>query len=1358
MKQKLLMTLMLAVALVWGGKEMRGQVFITELADPNNNANVRYIELYNSGATSIDFTEGSGWRIDKYTNASATVSQTLALTGTIPAGGFYLIATGTDDGDFFTVYGVTANQFDGANDNVAGSNGDDNLEVYNGSGILIDQFGVPGEDGTNTNHEFEDGRAERKATVITGNTTYTFAEWNIWNDTGGAGTTNLPQNAPDDFDPGAWIGASTPTISLSESTLTGFTYESGNGPSPEQSFTAEGTNLTVDITITPPTDYEISTGTGGSFVATDPITLTQSGGTVGTTSIYVRLKSGLSAGDYNSEEIMASSTDATSQTVTCSGSVYEQIGWANLQWPGTGTIARYDDYNVYARVFALGVTDAVGQGAGITAWIGYSTSDTDPSTWTDWVAATYLGDVDVNNDEYIANLGANLSETGTYYYASRFQLGSAPYVYGGFNSGFWDGTTNVSGVLTVTALPQIDWANLQWPGSGSIDVGGSFNVYAQVYKLGITDAAGQGAGITAWIGYSTSNSDPSTWINWITASFGGDAGNNDEYTANISSTLPSGTYYYASRFQLGAADYIYGGYHLDAGGFWDGTTNVSGVLTVNVSGPTNHATNFSATANASNKITVSWTDAIPFVEGYLIKGSTIGYADIIDPVNGIEESDGLLVQNVSAGIESYQFTGLTELTTYYFKIYPYNGTGTEIIYKTDGSVPEANASTLAIPFVIINEVDSDTPLTDVAEFIELYDGGVGNTDLSGLIVVLFNGNGDISYDAIDLNGYSTDVNGYFVIGSTGMGTDIEKSPGSSGWLQNGADAVALYVGDLSDFPNGTPVTTLNLIDALVYDTNDSDDTGLLVLLNEDEPQVNEGEYASSDLFSMQRIPNGTGGQRNTSTYDMTLPTPDAENEFGNITWSGASSNDWHTIANWDFGVPTASTNVIIPANPTNYPTIASAASCNNLTIESSATGTGSLLGQSYLTVSGTTIIERYATANGWHGIAGPLDNDDFNSLYFGGSPNVWAMYYIEAEDDYEYVNDLNTDLGDAKGWMVWIGGATPQTFEFTGALRSSLIPLNLTHTDHPTKETGYNFVGNPYPSAIDWDAATGWTKTNVDGGIWIWNPAITNWSTYNVTGGTNLGTQYIPVGQGFFVQVNAASSTGTLGMTTEVQVHNNVAFMAPSSLPSNLIKLKLADGEKSDESIIQLNASATEGYDGQFDMHKMFSWNEEQPQIYSTANNFMAVNVLPEGTVSVPMDVRGVDGNEMTISLEAVSDFDHVYLSDDFTGVQTELTEQPYTFVYDASQTDRFTVYFTIVSTTENALDNIRVYSFDKQVRLEIPMQVNVNVEVVNMLGQTVRNMDAHMGTTDIHLDHGGYYLVKITGDNQRVTRKVFIR
>ncbi|HNX03161.1 MAG TPA: hypothetical protein PKM71_05810 [Candidatus Cloacimonas sp.] len=114
-----------------------------------------------------------------------------------------------------------------------------------------------------------------------------------------------------------------PIIEISTTTLTGFGYVQGSGPSSEKSFTISGSNLTANISIDAPTNYEISKNSGDSFSAEDPMLLEQSGGSVSQTTIYVRLKAGLSAGNYNNENITASSTGATSKTVTCSGTVYK---------------------------------------------------------------------------------------------------------------------------------------------------------------------------------------------------------------------------------------------------------------------------------------------------------------------------------------------------------------------------------------------------------------------------------------------------------------------------------------------------------------------------------------------------------------------------------------------------------------------------------------------------------------------------------------------------------------------------------------------------------------------------------------------------------------------------------------------------------------------------------------------------------------------------------------------------------------------------------------------------------------------------------------------------------------------------
>jgi len=280
----------------------------------------------------------------------------------------------------------------------------------------------------------------------------------------------------------------------------------------------------------------------------------------------------------------------------------------------------------------------------------------------------------------------------------------------------------------------------------------------------------------------------------------------------------------------------------------DPTTATFGSINPSYSPPTNTTLSASAACNGDNlDVTITAGDG---------------------PFNITGTGTGLPSNGVSAGTHPL--------------IGPDNWTGITVS-ETTGDTESNNLGDFTCPVVvatgvIINEVDADTPTlptNDAAEFIELYDGGFGNTSLTGLTVVLFNGNGDVSYRAIDLDGQSTDANGYFVIGSSGVTGASLILPNNT--IQNGADAVALYVADATDFPNGTSVTTTNLSDALVYDTNDGDDAGLLALLNPSESQVNENGNGNGATESNQRCPNGTGGQRNTITYRQWNPTPGAKN-------------------------------------------------------------------------------------------------------------------------------------------------------------------------------------------------------------------------------------------------------------------------------------------------------------------------------------------------------------------------------------------------------------------------------------------------------------------------------------------------
>ncbi|MBK7867102.1 MAG: hypothetical protein IPJ75_08995 [Ignavibacteriales bacterium] len=123
----------------------------------------------------------------------------------------------------------------------------------------------------------------------------------------------------------------------------------------------------------------------------------------------------------------------------------------------------------------------------------------------------------------------------------------------------------------------IDWGNLQWPFTAAITAGDSVTIYGQAWKNGVTDSVGQAFGLKAWVGVSTTNTDPSTWSSWTPATFNQNVGNNDEFMTSIGKNLAAGTYYYAYRYEYLGGPYRYGG----TGGFWNGTNSISGVLTVN---------------------------------------------------------------------------------------------------------------------------------------------------------------------------------------------------------------------------------------------------------------------------------------------------------------------------------------------------------------------------------------------------------------------------------------------------------------------------------------------------------------------------------------------------------------------------------------------------------------------------------------------------------------------------------------------------------------------------------------------------------------------------------------------------------
>ena len=260
----------------------------------------------------------------------------------------------------------------------------------------------------------------------------------------------------------------------------------------------------------------------------------------------------------------------------------------------------------------------------------------------------------------------------------------------------------------------------------------------------------------------------------------------------------------------------------------------------------------------ANVLSVNGDDAIElFQDGALI--DTYGEPDVDGTGQAWEYLDGWAARN----------PGSTASPTFDVTQWTFSGANAFDNQTTNASAATpfptaAFESVVAAPTFVINEVDADQDSTDSAEFIEIYDGGVGNASLDGLTVVLYNGNNDAAYDTISLNGFTTNEDGFFVIGSADV-PNVDLIEFTTNGLQNGADAVALYEGEAP-----ASATTDNLLDAVVYGTGDADDIELLTALGQTF-QVDEDANANSEGEALARDPDGSG------EFITQAPTPGAGN-------------------------------------------------------------------------------------------------------------------------------------------------------------------------------------------------------------------------------------------------------------------------------------------------------------------------------------------------------------------------------------------------------------------------------------------------------------------------------------------------
>ena len=195
-------------------------------------------------------------------------------------------------------------------------------------------------------------------------------------------------------------------------------------------------------------------------------------------------------------------------------------------------------------------------------------------------------------------------------------------------------------------------------------------------------------------------------------------------------------------------------------------------------------------------------------------------------------------------------------------------------------------------------------------------------------------------------------------------------------------------------------------------------------------------------------------------------------------------------------------------------------------------------------------------------------------------------------------------MGTGKGYLTAYG--TNNNGEFYGELHTAPVVLNLSYT--PTAGNGWNLLGNPFSSPIDWDLLT--KSIDVNGAVYVLRGSDNTYVSWNGSTG-DLTDGIIPVCNGFFVKT---TSTGqTIEINPEDQVHESNVFLKhrEKEMAKHSLKLTIENGEISNNTYIQFREDATATFDNAIDAYKLFG-TSSGPQLFTRISGVdYAINCLP---------------------------------------------------------------------------------------------------------------------------------------------------
>lgn len=436
----------------------------------------------------------------------------------------------------------------------------------------------------------------------------------------------------------------------------------------------------------------------------------------------------------------------------------------------------------------------------------------------------------------------------------------------------------------------------------------------------------------------------------------------------------------------------------------------------------------------------------------------------------------------------------------------------------------------------------------------------------------------------------------------------------------------------------------------------------------------------------------------------------------------------------------------------------------DLTLKSDATGDASLIGMGFVsyTGGGEANVERYLTNGQWHLISAPVAGS-----VAGQFIDDYLQVHNESTNGWTDVNSLTYELVAARGYALWTVDSAPTTELFAGTTYTGNQSYNFTQSGQ-----GFNLVGNPYPSVLDWDAVT--IPAQLSGAIWLFDPTVGANGDYkyyiNGGGGANTTTQYIPSGQGFFVR--ATGGAGTLTLQNDDRTHGGQAFYK-SGENNQMLVLKASGNNITTQTAIRFIAGATPQADRLYDVHKIISNSTDVPNVYTLCEEQkMAINTLPtitgHETVSVYFEA-GVDGTYTftATELESLGEDVPVFMEDISLNYVQDLRANPdYSFAYTSGAVHGFNIHFKDVTSVDELQANApQFHCFMDNGRLKVnylgnePFEGTASISVYNPAGQLMLQTQSAQPKTATGLrGSAAIYIVQILYKGQTFSNKVINR